>query len=270
MRTNGTPAVVSAGKQLTLSSMITSGRCRSMICFNCGSQYIAPSIKCLPRRLHESAELIERRGAEHRLGVADEVGPELTGGLLGRVGGRRRREVDEILDEPERLEPAGPRCLGGEHHPVAVLAQQVADADAVVRRPVGTLRHEQEGGHGYRSSVMAGASIELAQRLLGQAVFRRAADHRRSDQRQRGRRRVGGRQVVAAARARVRIPGVELIRHLTAAGFDEMPAFVGTDERDGVVHAIVTAYLPGRCSTAGIGTSTMSRPGWPAQCRSRS
>ena len=45
MRTNGTPAVVSAGKQLTLSSMITSGRWRSMISFNCGSQYIAPSIK---------------------------------------------------------------------------------------------------------------------------------------------------------------------------------------------------------------------------------
>jgi hypothetical protein len=44
MRTYGTPAVVSAGKQLTLSSMITSGRCRSMIVRNCGSQYIAPSI----------------------------------------------------------------------------------------------------------------------------------------------------------------------------------------------------------------------------------
>jgi maltokinase len=40
-------------------------------------------------------------------------------------------------------------------------------------------------------------------------------------------------------------PGVQLIRHLAAAGFDEMPAFVGVDERDEVVHAIVTAYLPG-------------------------
>jgi maltokinase len=39
-------------------------------------------------------------------------------------------------------------------------------------------------------------------------------------------------------------PGVELIRHLVAAGFDEMPAFVGVDERDGVVYAIVTSYLP--------------------------
>jgi len=40
-------------------------------------------------------------------------------------------------------------------------------------------------------------------------------------------------------------PGVEMIRHLTAVGFAEMPTFVGLDERDGSVHAIVTAYLPG-------------------------
>jgi len=37
--------------------------------------------------------------------------------------------------------------------------------------------------------------------------------------------------------------GVELIRHLAAAGFDEMPAFIGYDQRDGMVHAIVTEYL---------------------------
>jgi maltokinase len=39
-------------------------------------------------------------------------------------------------------------------------------------------------------------------------------------------------------------PGVELIRHLAAAGFDEMPALIGVDERDGVVQAIVTSYIP--------------------------
>ena len=61
----------------------------------------------LPRRLHEPAELIERRCAEHGLGVADEVGPELSGGLLGRIGRRRRREVDEVLDEA-RVAPVGP------------------------------------------------------------------------------------------------------------------------------------------------------------------
>ena len=62
-----------------------------------------------------------------------------------RVGLGRRREVDEVLDEPERLEPARPRRLGGEHDPVAAPAQDVADADAVVRRAVGRLGHEQDG-----------------------------------------------------------------------------------------------------------------------------
>ena len=42
MRTNGTPAVTSAGKAMTLSSMITSGCTRSMIAFSCGSQNFAP------------------------------------------------------------------------------------------------------------------------------------------------------------------------------------------------------------------------------------
>ena len=40
-------------------------------------------------------------------------------------------------------------------------------------------------------------------------------------------------------------PGVELIRHLVAGGFDEMPSLIGVDERDGMVHAIVTSYLGG-------------------------
>ncbi|MEO8267001.1 MAG: hypothetical protein ABI706_15970 [Ilumatobacteraceae bacterium] len=40
-------------------------------------------------------------------------------------------------------------------------------------------------------------------------------------------------------------PGVGLIRYLTESGFDEMPAFLGADERANMVHAIVTAYLPG-------------------------
>ena len=44
MRTNGLPAVSSAGKQLTLSSINTSGRWRSMISCSCGWQYLAPSI----------------------------------------------------------------------------------------------------------------------------------------------------------------------------------------------------------------------------------
>src|SRR3954466_13921756 len=44
IRTNGTPAVVSAGNATTLSSTITSGRTRSMISSSCGWQNLAPSI----------------------------------------------------------------------------------------------------------------------------------------------------------------------------------------------------------------------------------
>ena len=93
----------------------------------------------LPRRLHEGCELLDRRLAELGRRVADEVDPELTRvlGLRVRVGLRRRRQIDEILDEPERLQPAVPRRLGREHDAVAALAQGVADADAVVRRAVG-------------------------------------------------------------------------------------------------------------------------------------
>lgn len=41
---NGTPAVINAGKQITLSSTTTSGLMRAMISFSCGSQYFAPSM----------------------------------------------------------------------------------------------------------------------------------------------------------------------------------------------------------------------------------
>ncbi len=202
-----------------------------------------PIDQCLPRRLYEPGQLIEGRGTKHRLGVADEVGPELSCRLLGGVGGWGWCEVDEVLDEPERLEPAGPRCLGREHHRVALPAQDVADPDAVVRRPVGAFRHEQEGGHGYRSSVTPGASIELAARLLG----RKCSVERPITVDQTNYSVVVDDAVVVKwLRPAVPVPhpGVQLIRHLAKAGFDEMPAFVGVDERDGVVYAIVTAYLP--------------------------
>jgi maltokinase len=91
--------------------------------------------------------------------------------------------------------------------------------------------------------VTPGASIELAQRLLGRACrverpitvdqtnFSVVVDEA---------------VVVKWLRPPVPVPhpGVQLIRHLVAAGFEEMPSFVGVDERDGMVHAIVTSYLP--------------------------
>ncbi len=92
--------------------------------------------------------------------------------------------------------------------------------------------------------MTAGASIELAERLLG----RRCSVERPITVDQTNFSVVVDEVVVVKwLRPPVPVPhpGVELIRHLAAAGFDEMPALVGADERDGLVHAIVTAYLPG-------------------------
>jgi maltokinase len=92
--------------------------------------------------------------------------------------------------------------------------------------------------------VASGASIEVAERVLGrqcsverpitvdQTNFSVVVD-----------------EVVVVKWLRPPVPvphpGVQLIRHLAAAGFVEMPAFIGVDERDGMVHAIVTSYLAG-------------------------
>jgi maltokinase len=91
--------------------------------------------------------------------------------------------------------------------------------------------------------VTPGASIELAQRLLGgkcsterpvtvdQTNYSVVVDDR-----------IVVKWLLPAVPAPH--PGVELIRHLTVVGFAEMPALLGVDERDGLVHAIVTAYVP--------------------------
>jgi maltokinase len=92
--------------------------------------------------------------------------------------------------------------------------------------------------------VTPGAAIELAARLLG----RKCSVERPITVDQTNYSVVVDESVVVKwLRPPVPVPhpGVQLIRHLTGAGFDEMPAFVGVDERAGVVHAIVTAYLPG-------------------------
>ncbi len=40
-------------------------------------------------------------------------------------------------------------------------------------------------------------------------------------------------------------PGVELLHHLAARGFADMPRFLGVEERDEMVLAVATEYLPG-------------------------
>jgi maltokinase len=91
--------------------------------------------------------------------------------------------------------------------------------------------------------VTPGASIELAERLVGE----RCSNERPITVDQTNYSVVvDDRIVVKWLRPPVPAPhpGVELIRHLTATGFSEMPALIGVDERDGLVHAVVTTYLP--------------------------
>ena len=40
-------------------------------------------------------------------------------------------------------------------------------------------------------------------------------------------------------------PGVELLHHLAARGFNDMPRFLGVEQRDEMVLAVATQYLPG-------------------------
>jgi len=94
--------------------------------------------------LDELGELLDRRLAEDRRGLADEVLPELTRRLLG-LG--RRAEAHEALLEALCLEAAGEGLLDDEHDAVTALAQHAPDADAVVRRAVGAFREEDDRAH---------------------------------------------------------------------------------------------------------------------------
>ena len=121
----------------------------------------------LPGRLDEALELLDRRLAELRRGVADEVLPELTGIRL-RLAGRDLgcgSEIDEILLEPQQRELALPRGLRREHDAVAPFEQYLADADALIRRAVGRFGHEQDG------QLSTGHQVSLAR---GWAVASRA------------------------------------------------------------------------------------------------
>ena len=81
-----------------------------------------------------------------------------------RGGGARSTRSSS---KPSALELALPRRLGGEDDAVAAAAQHVADADAVVRRPVGALGHEQdrEGHH----ALLASGLLAFEERFNCQA-----------------------------------------------------------------------------------------------------
>ena len=101
-----------------------------------------------PGRLDEPRQLLDGGRPEDRGRVADEVLPELARDL-GDL--RRRTEPHEPLLEALRLERPGERLLDHEHDPMAPIAQDGADPDAVVGRAEGPLREEDDGpavGHG--------------------------------------------------------------------------------------------------------------------------
>jgi len=73
----------------------------------------------------------------------------------------RRLELHQRLLEALRLERAGERLLDHEDDARATLEQHLADADAVVRRPEGAFREEDDGATHFA------ASSRSACRLVG-------------------------------------------------------------------------------------------------------
>ena len=151
--------VSSAGKATTLSSTTTSGRTRSRIVAQLRLAVPRAVDQRLPGRPDERLELLRvglrNSGAVSRMKSFQNAPASCSSGLS--VG--RRGQVDQVLLEAERRQPAAPGRLGREHHPVPAAAQHVADADALVGRPVRRLRHEQDGqgrGHSGRRLRRAG------------------------------------------------------------------------------------------------------------------
>ena len=116
IRTQGISEVSSAGKLTTLSSTI---RSRPQL-FEDLVQAVVDVLGAVDQRLEggrdEGAELFDRRFAEDRRRVADEVLPELARDFLGL---RRRGQPHQPLLEPFLLERAGERLLDDEDDAVA-------------------------------------------------------------------------------------------------------------------------------------------------------
>ena len=133
-----------AGNETTLSSTMTSGRSSSKISRSRSSTYFEPSTSAchVGWMKPSSCSIVGLRNTGS--GVADEVLPELAR-LLLRLG--RRLEPHQPLLEALLLERAREGLLDHEHDPVPALPERLPDADAVVRRPVGALREEDDRRH---------------------------------------------------------------------------------------------------------------------------
>ena len=129
MRAHGTPAVDTAGKAVTLSVTITSGRTSSQISSIRSWAYLAPSASSAQIGMVtvSSCSMVGLRNSGAV--VADELRPALAHLLL--VLGRRRHPHQGLL-EAALLELALERLLDDEHHADPALAQVVAHRDEVV------------------------------------------------------------------------------------------------------------------------------------------
>src|SRR2546422_489405 len=87
--------------------------------------------------------------------------PLENGGIAGSPGlGGRRAQPHPPLLEAARLERAGEALLHDEHDAMATTAEHVADADAVVGRPVRALGEEDDRASG-RARVHAAPAVDL-------------------------------------------------------------------------------------------------------------
>ena len=142
--------------------VVLDDRVRSQLAEDLGQAVVhvhRPVDQRLPCGLQERLELRDRRLAELRRRLADEVLPELTGHL--RLLGRRR-EAHRRLFESLRLERAGERSLHHEDHPVPALLEHVGDPDAVVGRPERPLGEEHDRlrvRHGSPPRISGGGSL---------------------------------------------------------------------------------------------------------------
>ena len=112
----GAPTPRSPGTRRRCPRRSTSGPTSSKISVESRVDVLRAVDERLPGRRDELAQLLERRLAEDRRRVADEVDPELAGDLrdLGR-----RPETHQPLLEALRLERARERLLDDEHDPMA-------------------------------------------------------------------------------------------------------------------------------------------------------
>ena len=85
----------------------------------------------LPHRDHIGGQLVDRRQAEMRLLLGDEIGPELGDLLIRHAAGH----IDQILLEAVSLKHALEAPVADEDRTMAVFPELLRDADAIQRRP---------------------------------------------------------------------------------------------------------------------------------------